>query len=348
MRWTVIAAAALLATAPAASRELPAKAGQDWKHAASGLVLRPTLAGLPLVKLTDSTAGEWDVAAQFNNADVGESATVYVFHAAAPDVSIWFDRAEYALTHRASYGGVRPTGPATAFAPPGSEVASGLRRVFVPANGRYRSAGVAVLPLGDWLVTIRLSSASLDPAGLDARIGAVIAELGWPRGARRSATPAVPITACPAPLAFKPATLRKPDMSQAVLGSMLASAVLSGKAKPVADAPPVSWCREGEQTAIWGAYRRANGTDGYLMALGDSGRTAGMFTDVAVPNMPTSGGYPVTLTDVDGSMAGYPAYDALPRPEQVLAMIRATQPMTRTALGPNGKVQVNINAASFK
>jgi len=347
MRWMAMAAAALLATTgPADARDLSAKAGKDWKHDASGLVLRPTLAGLPRVALTDSTAGEWDVAAQFNDPDIRESATVYIFRAATPDVAIWFDRAEYALAHRPGYGGVRPAGPATAFAPPGGSVASGLRRVFAPANGPYKSAGVALLPIGEWLVTIRLSSTTLDPAALDTRFASVLAELGWPR-VKAPATAATPVAACPTPLAFRPATLQKPDMGQAVLGSMLASAVLDGKAKPTADAP-LPWCREGEQTGIWGAYRRASASDGYVLALGDAGKTAGVYPGMKLPTMPGSGGYSVTLTDVDGSVAGYPAFDAMPRPEQVLAMIQTSQPMTRTARGPNGKVQVNVNGDMFK
>ena len=268
---------------------------------------------------------------------------MYLFHAASPDVALWFDRAAYALENRAGYGGATAAGPVTAFALPGGSATAGLRAIYAPNKGPYKSTGLAAMPLGDWLVTVRLSSTTLGPAQLDAKLIAIIGEIGWPRPVSTTASPAVPVAACSSPLAFpKKAKVKKPDLSQALLGSILASAAATGKAAPGPDTVQ-PWCREGEATAEYAAYRKQANATGYMLALGDAGRIASVFPALSLPTMPGSGGYSVTFTDVDGSVATYPSFDALPRPDQVMKLIAGGAPMARTAT--SGK-QVNINLDS--
>ena len=303
-------------------------------------MLRSTLLGLPRVALTDSTDAEWDVAAQFNDPAVATSATVYIFHAAVPSVAIWFDRAAFALLHRQSFGGAAPASPVTSFAVPGSAVPGGLRRVFRPTRGPYKSSGLAVMPVGEWMVAVRLSSTEFDPAALDARLAALVTEIGWP-------APSTPATGSPAPgiatvvapctdrIDFHQAKLRKPDLSQALLGSLLAAN--SAKTTSVSGGT-TPWCREGDGRDNYGIYRKAGATNSYMLALGDAGRSADVFPGLALSGMPATGGYTVTLADVDGSVVTYPSFDALPKPEQVLDLIARRRPVSRTAT--NGK---NLN-----
>ena len=57
------------------------------------------------------------------------------------------------------------------------------------------------MPLGEWLVAIRISSTAENAAALDARLTRVVTALRWPANAATG--PALsPIAACPAPLAF--------------------------------------------------------------------------------------------------------------------------------------------------
>lgn len=261
MRLGICIAAALALAAPALARDLPVPAGKGWKHAETGLVLRTTLLGLPRVTLADSTASERDIYAQFNDADVRTSATIYLFHSAEHSVAIWFDRADYQARHRASYGGATPLAAApVAFAPPGSTVEAALRQLYTPAHGPTRSTALAVIPLGDWLVAVRLSSSDLEPAALDARLTALIAEIGWPATiAARAAGRAEPVVACTRRMRFTRAKATRPDMGQALLGSLLAGAALSGKGTPGPDvARP--WCRDGDGETSHAVFRKDGGS----------------------------------------------------------------------------------------
>jgi hypothetical protein len=251
------------------------------------------------------------------------------------------DRASYALEHRPSFGGARAAGPAIAFALPGQSVAGGLRRTYVPGKGPYRSSAVAVVPLGPWLVALRLSSTTLDPAGLDARLTATLAEIGWP-AATPATQAAVPVAACADHLRFKKAKLNKPDMTQALFGSILAGAAAHGEAKPTPESLK-PWCRDGEGTDNYGVYRHEGSIDGYLLALGDAGRTASIYPAVALPPA-RPGGMAVSMTDVDGDTATYPSFNALPQPDQVLALLTRGTPISRSSrTGKN--VNISINSA---
>jgi len=261
-----------------------------------------------------------------------------------PDVPVWFDRAEYALLHRPEYGGAAAASPATSFALPGTTTRSGLRRVYVSARGPTKTSALAVMPLGDWLVTVRLSSVDLEPAALDARLSALLGEIGWPTAPSdaRPAPEAHVVAPCPADLAFTKAKLRKADMSQALLGSLLAGAAA---APPPADKaqPRTSWCREGSANAQYGVYRPEGTSDGYMLALGDSGRSAGVFRGLAIPTLPRTGGFGTTLNDVDGSAATYPAFDGLPEPQLVMRLLANGRPVSRTTVRGK-KVDITLDS----
>ena len=339
---TTLAAAAAVATIamPATARELDVPAAKGWQHAASGIVLRATLLGLPRTRLVDSTDGEWDVAPSSTTRPSPPRPPCISSTPRTLSVPVWFDRAEYALFHRPGYGGARPATAAVSFAPPGSPAASGLRRVFVPATGT-RSAGLAVMPLGAWLIAVRLSSVSLEPSALDQQLVRLIAEIGWPASASSAAAivapGAMPVPACTTHLASAKAKLRKPDLAQALLGSVLARAAGATPDKP--DTPPARWCRDGEGTPNYGVYRTEGTKNSYTLALGDSGRSANVFPALSISTLSSGDDFVVTLDEVDGSVATFPSFDRLPMPEQVLDLVGRGHPVSRTTT--NGK-DVNI------
>ena len=259
---------------------------------------------------------------------------------------IWFDRSEEALRHRDTYGGVTPATPApVAFAPPRTGVPAGLRRVYVPAKGPYRATALAVMPLGDWLVAVRYSSAALDPAALDAKLTAIVAELGWPASAAAPVAAAVPVVACATTLHYRKARVKQPDMMQALLGASLAMTARSKApgAAPVAETvEPL--CRDGEASVAYAVYRAPGRTDGYLLALADAGVTVGVDRAFSLPGS-ADGGWGVTLHDVNGSDHIFASFDALPRPEQVVELVTHGSPVSSTAA--NGR-EVTIGIAPGK
>ncbi|HVJ01749.1 MAG TPA: hypothetical protein VM662_06165 [Sphingomonas sp.] len=333
----ILAAAVLsfAAVSPAAAQTaITVPANSSWKHAQTGVVLRSTLAGLPRGEIRDSSASELDVMVQYGENDP-TGVTVYLFRPAVGGAAIWFERAETQILTRELFRNAAPQGPARAFAPPRGSAASALRRVYVPAGGAYKATAVAMMPLGEWLVAIRISSQQLDAAALDAKLSEVIAGLGWPEGAAESAA-AAPILACATPLTYaRDAKLNQPDMTDALLGAMIAG-VAAGKAREAPQgATPVSWCREGDANQRFGVYRGADSTDGYVMALGDAGRAITINRGIAIDKKVAP--YQLSLQDLDRTLV-YPTFDKLPRPDAAFEAVMKNRPVSSSARG--GK---NIN-----
>lgn len=343
----LVASAAVATAAPAAeTRSLTVPAGKGWQHAQTGLILRYTLLDLSRSGIVDSTADEHDVMVQFQNHTLATTATIYIFHPALDDVAVWFDRADHAAQHRPDFAGAGPVAPAPiAFAPPGSTVTGALRQLYVPNQLPYRSSAMAMLPLGEWMVAIRMSSTEMDTSALDTKLSELITQIGWPASVA-SPRPALPIAACAATTQFNKAKIRKPDMAQAMLGSLLAGIVAKGKAQAVST-PTGPWCRDGQPTDSYAVYRRGK-DQGYTLALGDAGRTADVYPGVQPGQLPGAvGGYSVSVSDVDGSIATYPSFDKLPAPAQVLDLIKQGRSIARTASAGEKALNIDIDAAAL-
>ena len=334
-------AAALLACASVAAagqaRDLAVPADKGWKHAETGIVVTATMLGLARAAISDSTENERDVSLQFEDADRATSLTYYIFHPAEMSVPMWFDRAQTAILQRDIYGGATPaTVEPVAFAPPNTSVPAALRQVYTPGKGPYRATGLAVLPVDEWLVAIRLSSALLDPAALDARLGEAIAALRWPATVAAPAIAATPISACADTQTYKKAKLQKPDMMQALLGG---TGALVAKEK---DTKPVTWCRNGEATVLYGVYRADGTKAAYTLAIGDSGRVATVGGGIG--SLLGKGGYEVNYRDLDGSVSVFPSFDRLPEPTQLLSLVFKGGAISRVDPGSSKGGTVTINS----
>lgn len=343
MRWLLLLLPLALAATPAAAQrhDLPVPLDKGWKHAATGIVLTATLAGLPRTTLADYGNAERDIAAEFAKPERATIATLYIFRPAFMSVPMWFDRAQTALEVRDIYHGAIPVDPQPiAFARPGASVAAGLRQTYRPAQGPYTATSLAVVPSGEWLVVVRLSSTVLDPAAAMAKVSDILAAIRWP-SVTETAPIAVPVQACSKSLSYKTAKLKKPDMMQALLGGTIALAALKDDKKSTASTKPVLWCRDPIKPALeYGVYR-AESDDVYTLAVADSSRVANVYKSFELPGEPSTGGYAVTYQDLDGSIATFPSFDALPRPEQVLRLVLGSQPIARTA-GSGDKQNINI------
>ena len=139
-------------------------ADKGWQHQDTGLILTSRLAGLPRTALSDTTQSEHDVMARFEAPDQSVVASVFLFKPAIADVALWFDRGATTLQANEIFRGAAPVGLAAGGAP----VASSLRQVYAGAMGPYRSTALAVMPLGEWIVAVRMSAKSLSAEQLDA------------------------------------------------------------------------------------------------------------------------------------------------------------------------------------
>lgn len=338
MRLLLMISAMLIATPAIAQRTLDVPAKNIWQHADTGFQLRPSLAGLTRMRIVDSSKAELDVMAQYGSKD-DLLLTVFLFRPALDSLPIWFDRAETQVKRRGIFGNAKPLSAPLAFAPPSGTAASGLRRIYRPEKA-YMSTGLAIMPLGEWLVAIRISARNLDPVALDTRLSDAIAGLGWPKEVAEG-LPAVPVAACPTALSYaRRAKLRKPKMADALTAALIASVPREKLAK--GEDAPVTFCREGEGSLEYGVYRRPDSTDSYLMAISDAGRVLNLY-----PALALNGGDPgvtMTLGDLGATMI-YPNFDKLPAPEIAWKALKTARPMSSTSR--DGKTQ-NINLHEMK
>jgi hypothetical protein len=176
-----------------AHSSVPASSG--WQHAATGLVLMPRLAGHQRTSLDDNGAAELDVIANFSAPDQSSVVTLYLFRPALMSVPVWFDRSETQILLRDEYrnrGGGR-----------GARVQCRRRRrlraaaAHVP-DRRESTQGhrPAIMPLGEWLVAIRISASDPIRRRSTGKLDQVIAALRWPADVERPPE-AVPVAACP-------------------------------------------------------------------------------------------------------------------------------------------------------
>ncbi len=326
--WTAAAVTALcLATSMTQARDLPVPPGKGWQHAETGLILPSTLDGMARTRLADSTTQERDVTISFADPTRATIATLFLYRPAIASVPLWFDRAEAAIGANDILGDTAPnSADPVAFAPPGSHSGSALRRVYHASKGAYPATGLAMLPMGPWLVAVRLSRKDGDLAALDAGMTRLISAIRWP-AAFPDAPAAQPIRACDAPMAWKKAKLRKSDMNEAIGASFLG--LLSQSANQPAAPAPTRWCRDDSSTVDYAVYRAA-GQTGYVVALGDAGRSVSVspaFATILKPEVKDR--FTVMLEDVDSSASSYGTFDGLPRPDQVVDRVLHAQPDSR-------------------
>jgi len=347
--WPFVAFGALLAFAGAPAQaelrplEVPATSG--WQHAATGLILRSQLAGYRRTSLDDGGTAELDVIAGFSAPDQSTIVTVYLFRPALMSVPVWFDRSDTQILLREEYRGPQPVAETRAFAPPSASVASGLRRTYTTGTADFPTTGLAIMPMGEWLVAVRISSHDPDPAALETSLDAVIAAIGWPDGVEDGA-PATLVASCPTPLKYaRRAKLQPPSMVDALMGAALMGVIEEKRSgsEPPADARPVVFCRDAPGKAEFGVYRNAADLDreSYWIAIGDAGRIVSVAPSLgAVLNGDKA--YMLSFGDLDRTLV-FPNFDKLASPERALEAVTTTSPISSTARGAGGGSTITIS-----
>lgn len=331
MRMIFVGIAALLlgatptlaaAQAQPGTRVLAVPAGNAWQHARTQMILPPQVAGLARTSIGDFGDDEMDVVAEYRGAE-GVLATIYLFRTAIPDVALWFDRAAAMISLQPVYGLNGAALPApTAFARPGAAAASGLRTATdLTAARSRRSTGVAVAPLGDHLLKIRISSDRLDRAGLDALLTRLIEGLRWPAPPADEAA-AIPVQPCTAPLRLRSARVLRPDMGETLMDALIGS---MGPVAPQKTAPAI-YCREPGATAEYGVYRPDGSRSAYVIALNDAGIALSLSpaTDLGALSGGGRARSRVSMVLLErASTHVYSSFNRLPPPAQAVAVAGA-------------------------
>lgn len=318
-----------------------------WLHTGSGIAVPPQISGFTRGTIQQNGEQQLDVIVGYNAGDTGTTLTLYIFRAWQPKAPVWFNQIDVAMHSQNTaqrLGGTLDAGPAiTAFAPPGQKGATALRSAYAVTGNRTKSTGSAVIPAGDWLVTIRMSSNTLDKARLDAALAEAAATLSIP-SPKREVEPAVTIAPCAAAMPLKTAKRAKADMTDSLFGGIMAGLVNAEDAKAedgkkAEETRPIVWCRDASSTSVFGVYRDTAGDEpGYFMAIGDAGLAADVSPSLAgLINKKKRIAVNLHLLDRDYSFA---PFTDIPTPEQVFEVIQRDQPISSSDRSGN----INITA----
>lgn len=313
--------AALTATTAQALefRAIEVENGQDWEHGETGITLPAALLGAKRVKVFDNSTGEFDVQAQYIAEKHNRVISVVINRPGMMSVPLWFDRAHAALPEVWKEAGAKP---ATAFAPPGSKTANSMR-VSYGSGRKKNSTALALVPIGDWMLTVRIETKG---SAADAeRMTDLILNALHPPIDIGAPVPAE-IQPCGEPLNYEQAEVLRADAAEALRAGHFVALRL-----------PVilneNQCREaqgilgsGEDAVQWAAYRRVEFDSGYAIALGDSG------TVLEVERLSLTNGnaaeYSFSLWDAE-QVSQFPQLSGMPTPQQALDLMKALKPVAR-------------------
>lgn len=311
---------------------VPANAG--WKHAGSGVILRSKIAGAVRGKIVDSSASELDVMVQYDEGGA-TPVTLYIFRPSLMSVPMWFDRSETQILLRSDvYGAVKPATAIRAFAAPHAGAPSALQRIYVPGKTEFKSTALAVIPLGEWLVVVRVSSSELGPVELDVGLSEIIAGIGWPEKIPDSPA-AVPVAACTDVLPYaKKAKGPEARHDSGVdrrsnirggrrQGSQRKGSGAGGETHAAALVP-----RRHARRRIWRLSREGE-RNAYVLAAGDAGITTSVGPAMPLGDDP---GYTLSLGMLDRNLV-FPNFDKLPSPATAFDAINTLRPVSSVTHG---------------
>ncbi|MDF7773810.1 hypothetical protein P1X14_01000 [Sphingomonas sp. AOB5] len=308
-----------LAALPAAAQQSYAvPKGAPFVHKHSGLKLPDTLLGMPMSAIREVAEDQLDIFFNYQLPGRNELVSVYIYRLPIGGVPVWFDRARHSIESRTDvYGTVTPLG-VTAFAPPRQTSTSGLALVYrLAGTSPFRSTGLALLPMGEWLVKIRYSSDSLSAEALAPRLRAVLDQLGWPAGIANS-VPARPVRPCTTPLALS-GEARELVPDEETLSADGSASLRIPTGEP-AGTVPEDWCLDPTTSPVGGIYRPADAPQGYLLTINDAGRAV-FVTPVAVER----GAKPAWVVQLieAARTVNFLRHDRLPSPDQAVEIVNS-------------------------
>lgn len=282
MRWfvAILALAAAVSTPALAQGEIPRSSGRNFEHEQTGITFPRRLVDLPRVGMDDHGSQQFDVVAHYEDSDRDNVLTVYLYRAGLNDASIAFDVLLPTMTAREGMRASNLDGLAvTSFSPPHSATASGLRVSYAPEGDTSTTANAAMIfPHGYWLVKVRFTSSTLDPAAADGLLDRMLAELDLP-DPRIPSRAAHRIGECATPASFADAEITENGTDDRQVVTTALSVMLTSMTFPRDELPetaldvpqPITWCRQSNALRAVSIYRPNAREDAYVIALNDAG-----------------------------------------------------------------------------
>lgn len=358
IKWPLVLSILVWANLASAAQPQAIKVeeGKTWVHEASGLALPAAIGSFVRNDISDLSGGKQiDVGSGYREPATGTLATVYVYRPAMPLAPLWLDIASWYIQRNQSFAPVTVHSGAVSFTVAGQVDTVNLRQVYsIGAMGR--SSGVAIVPLGPWMIKVRITSQYYEPRALDAALEAVVKGLGWPKRMPTVTPAANPISSCKTKLPESRADEIKQTSPMILVGAMLGSLSEDDKKDKREVVDPPRLCRDDSRTDnIYPIYHLDEGSSGYVIPIGDNG------TVLAVRNDPlgaelamefakdtskdTKPFYRVTLMTPE-QWEQFPAFAQLPPVEQAFDVVKNRSQLSVTKV--LGERSIHLDAESFK
>lgn len=319
-------------------------AAQSVVQAGSKIALPAQFDGMAV----ETSTGAWaNFASGYSYQNGGDRIEVLVYRPSYPSVSLWFSQGDRRTNELFSRVAIAPAGPAEIFAAK-SRKPNGMRR-FYTVSTPFASSAIAVVGFGQWIVSIRSSSKTLDVNQQRTRLDKIIGQIVVPSSLTESRYPVVPIADCigSTKLTFGPegepplTDLTLEMKASGGLGAMVASQDAFAGDRGVA-AQPSTYCRRQSVSGrtVWFESVDAKGLSRWVLPVSETGITV---EGISVPttnkgNKVEMQGVLLTNDHTQSSVRGF--YHQLPNP--VSAQLQA---LTALAAGstPYASVKYGTN-----
>lgn len=169
----------LMALLPAAAlaqgeQAVPADSA-EWRSEFAGISLPHTIGAFEFVETQEFAADGSDTALQYRlSNDPNELVTIYVYRSSYPNPALWLPRSMEAIEMRFGAGNIHPL-PPVSFSTGVTAEDNALAQAFEQDTEGYTAGGVAMAQFGEWIVKVRVSSATFEPSQLITKMRALLA-----------------------------------------------------------------------------------------------------------------------------------------------------------------------------
>jgi hypothetical protein len=301
-----LAFAAMLSATPAAAQDM-------WRHRESGISLPRAVGQMRLTQERDASGGgNYDVILQYGYERT--PVTVYIYRSAYPNPALWYERTRLAMNEHVG-SGHRDAAPRS-FTLGGAPAPNGLREEIQLDPGH--STAIAMAQIGEWMVKVRITSASLDRTGIGEAMDRLLGAMQFAR-ATPAPLPLVVPGPCEGDTRMAGRAITGTGSEEAVAAAAVFGLIGYGEARGIDGlaAHPDQWCRVTATrlpASLGSLYRRRLG-NGWVALLGDSGIAA-----AAVPIDVPGRAQAALFASTTRSTQAVAVYDAMPDPDEAIIL----------------------------
>jgi len=268
-------ALALIAT-PAIAQEAPASPPaniEHWHGAFDTIALPRTISGYDLVEERPLVDDGTDTILQYRSEGSADAVTFYVYRASEPNPMLWFRQAMMGIAQRPNVSGLVPAQNMQMLSIAGSPSPNAVSQSMRLNFDAFRTAGLTIVQLGEWIVKIRVSSPSENPETMIALLSELAAAIAY-EGEPFIAHPLAYPETCDGIENFNgsPLPVAEEQLAVIVTEGLIEYANARGGGGIAAD--PSAYCdmTPDEMRAFASLFRERNSeAGGWTMLIGDAG-----------------------------------------------------------------------------